>query len=118
MDKVTLDIPIHIFGSLDTINTPLYFLAGADIFDGLTWLRFAFHEGYTMYKHNYAAVQLGLAMKAHVIDGKCWFDNYRYLVDLELEMRRFLKEHKFTTFKYHAELFERAYENAMEAVRA
>jgi hypothetical protein len=49
LDKVGLDTPIHIFGSLDTITTPMYFLAGADIFDGLTWLRFAFHNGYTMY---------------------------------------------------------------------
>lgn len=56
-------------------------------------------------------------MKSHVIDGKCWFDNYRYLVGLELEMRRFLKEYKFSAFKYHAELFEHAYENAMESVR-
>lgn len=117
LDKVALDIPIHVFGSLDTITTPLYFLAGADIFDGLTWLRFAFHEGYTMYKHNYGAVELGLKMKAHVIDGKCWFDNYRYLGDLELEMRRFLNERNFSSFRHHSELFERAFENTCEAVR-
>jgi hypothetical protein len=118
LNKVAPDIPIHIFGSLDTITTPLYFLAGADIFDGLTWLRFAYHEGYTMYKHNYGAVQLGLKTKAHVIDGKCWYDNYRYLVDLELEMRRFLNENSFESFSHHAELFERAYENTLEAVRS
>jgi hypothetical protein len=116
LDKVALDIPIHIFGSLDTITTPLYFLAGADIFDGLTWLRFAYHEGYTIYKHNYGAVRLGLNMKAHIIDGKCWFDNYRYLVDLELEMRRFLNERNFASFKFHADLFKGAYENTLEAV--
>jgi hypothetical protein len=40
-----LETPIHIFGSLDTVTTPMYFLAGADIFDGLTWLRFVFHNG-------------------------------------------------------------------------
>ena len=48
------DKPIHVFGSLDTISTPLYFVAGADIFDGLTWLRFAYHEGMTIYRENYA----------------------------------------------------------------
>ncbi len=41
-----MDIPIHVFGSLDTITSPMYFLPGADIFDGLTWLRFAFYKGY------------------------------------------------------------------------
>ncbi len=39
LDKAGLNIPLHVFGSLDTVTTPLYFLAGADIFDGLTWLR-------------------------------------------------------------------------------
>lgn len=45
LNKAGMETPIHVFGSLDTISTPLYFLAGADIFDGLTWLRFAFDEG-------------------------------------------------------------------------
>jgi hypothetical protein len=117
LDSVAPNIPIHVFGSLDTITTPLYFLAGADIFDGLTWLRFAFHDGYTMYKHNYGAVSLGLKIKAHVIDGKCWVDNYRYLVDLELEMRRFLNENNFDSFRFHSELFKRAQQSTLEAVR-
>ena len=43
------DMPIHIFGSLDTLSTCLYFVAGADIFDGLTWLRYAFSNGDTIY---------------------------------------------------------------------
>jgi hypothetical protein len=34
--------PIHVFGALDPLYTPLYFAAGADIFDGLSWLRYAF----------------------------------------------------------------------------
>ena len=33
---------LHVFGSLDTIVTPLYFFCGADIFDGLTWLRYSY----------------------------------------------------------------------------
>ena len=58
-----METPIHVFGSLDTVTTPMYFLAGADIFDGLTWLRFAFHGGYTVYKHNYGALKFGVATK-------------------------------------------------------
>lgn len=45
MDRRDIQIPIHIFGSLDTITTPLYYFSGADIFDGLTWIRFSFHNG-------------------------------------------------------------------------
>lgn len=83
MDGVGLEqTPIHVFGSLDTISTPLYFLAGADIFDGLTWLRYAFHQGLTVYRHNYAALGLGLDTKVHVVDGRCWFSNYYYMKDM------------------------------------
>jgi hypothetical protein len=111
-----LDQPIHVFGSLDTITTPLYFLAGADIFDGLTWLRYAFHDGYTMYRHNFGALELGVTTQAHIIDASTWNHNYRYLKELELEMRRFLKDGSFTAFKHHRELFQTAYESVVESV--
>ena len=116
LDCIGLETPIHVFGSLDTITTPMYFLAGADIFDGLTWLRFAFHDGFTMYKQNFGALELGVKAKAHIIDGRTWFHNYRYLVDLELEMRRFLKDQDFMSFKHHGDLFRRAHEGMLEAI--
>jgi hypothetical protein len=111
-----LDTPIHVFGSLDTVTTPMYFLAGADIFDGLTWLRFAFEKGQTIYKHNFGATALGVTTAAHVIDARCWNHNYYYMKDLELEMRRFLIDHAFEAFKYHRELFRSAHQSTIEAV--
>ena len=118
LDKVGLETPIHVFGSLDAISSPLYFLAGADIFDGLTWLRFAFHDGYTIYKHNFGALQFGIKAKSHIIDGRTWFSNYRYLAELELEMRRFLKDYDFACFQYHSQLFQQAHDSVVEAVKA
>lgn len=38
------ETPIHVFGSLDPLYTPLYFMAGGEIFDGLSWLRYAYIE--------------------------------------------------------------------------
>lgn len=111
-----LETPIHVFGSLDTVSTPMYFLAGADIFDGLTWLRFAFHEGLTVYKHNFGALKLGVATKAHMVDARCWNQNYYYMTDLELEMRRFLAAYDFDSFKHHGALFRTTLQNAMEAL--
>ncbi|WP_206667636.1 hypothetical protein [Muricoccus nepalensis] len=117
IDGVGLEqIPIHIFGSLDTVSTPLYFLAGADIFDGLTWLRYAFHRGLTIYRHNYAALDLGLNTRAHVVDGRCWFSNYYYMKDMELEMRRFLSTGDFASFEHHSDLFRKAHESLLEAL--
>lgn len=34
--------PIHVFGCLEPLSILSYFLCGADVFDGLSWLRFAF----------------------------------------------------------------------------
>jgi hypothetical protein len=117
LQKVGLETPIHIFGSLDPITSPMYFLAGADIFDGLTWLRFAFQNGRTLYKQNYGAT-IGLSIKAHVLDGICWDNNYRYLQELQLEMRRFLQTEDFNSFKFNGALFRSGLESAMEAIGA
>jgi hypothetical protein len=116
LDKAGLNTPIHVFGSLDTLSTPLYFVAGADIFDGLTWLRFGYREGQTLYRQNFGALALGVQTKAHMIDARCWVSNYYYLKELELEMRRFLKDHRFDAFKYHGGLIEQSFQNVAEAV--
>jgi len=117
MDDVGLaDIPIHVFGSLDTISTPLYFLAGADIFDGLTWLRYAFHQGLMLSRHNYAALDLDFDTKVHVVDGRCWFNNYYRMKEMELEMRQFINTGDFGAFQHHSELFRKAHENLQQAL--
>jgi hypothetical protein len=116
LEKVGLETPIHVFGSLDTITTSMYFLAGADIFDGLTWLRFAFHEGKTIYKHNYGAIKFGISIKSEVIDGKCWNDNYYYLSEMQLEMRRYLNSNDISVFGSRADLFQAALQSVTEAI--
>lgn len=118
LTKAGLETPIHVFGSLDTVTTPLYFLAGADVFDGLTWLRFAFCEGQTIYKHNYGALRFGVGTKSHLIDGRCWNDNYYYMRDMELEMRRFLSGGDFSVFKHHGDIFRKSLEGVLEAIGA
>jgi hypothetical protein len=109
LEKIGIETPIHIFGSLDTVSTVLYFIAGADIFDGLTWLRFAFKDGYTIYRQNFGALNLGVGTKAHMIDARCWFHNYSYMKELELQMRRFLKDGSFSVFTYHSEFLSNAF---------
>ena len=49
LDEAGISHPIHIFGGLDPLFTPLYFAAGAEIFDGLGWLRYAYREGVAMH---------------------------------------------------------------------
>lgn len=59
LEQADLDIPIHIFGCLDPLNIMVYFISGADIFDGLSWLRFSFIHGIPTYFNSYA-IQNGL----------------------------------------------------------
>jgi hypothetical protein len=40
-----VEAPIHVFGALDPLFTPLYYAAGAEIFDGLSWLRYFWADG-------------------------------------------------------------------------
>lgn len=109
LHDVGMSTPIHIFGSLDTISSLLYFTSGADIFDGLTWLRYAYVDGYTIYKQNYGNLHLPITTKNPMIDAHCWFKNHSYLRDLELEMQRFANTGDFGAFKHHTELLRKAH---------
>lgn len=117
LDRAGLNTPIHMFGNLDPITTPMYFLVGADVFDGLSWLRFAFDEGHALYKQNYWAT-IPLDTKTHVLDGICWNKNYRYMQTLQEEMRRFLLTGNFACFKFIGDRLQHALETAMEAIGA
>ena len=45
-----VDAPLHVFGGLDPLYTPLYFAAGAEIFDGLSWQRFGYYDGFAVHR--------------------------------------------------------------------
>lgn len=48
LDEKGVKSPIHIFGGLDPLYTPLYFAAGGELFDGLGWLRYTYRGGVAM----------------------------------------------------------------------
>lgn len=106
LSNANLHTPIHIFGSLDTITTPLYFLSGADIFDGLTWLRFAYKNGYTSYIQNFTALEFGISTHDDIAKASIWSRNYYYMRSLQLSMSSYLNEGNYGCFKDHAEFFE------------
>ena len=111
LTKCGINCPIHIFGSLDTISTPLYYLAGADIFDGLTWLRFAYMNGQTAYIQSYVALELGIKIRDDMAPAQIWWRNYNYLTDLELQMRTYLNAREFKSFKYHSGFLENSFQS-------
>lgn len=50
LDEGGVARPIHVFGGLDPLWTPLYHAAGAEIMDGLSWWRYAFQDGTATYR--------------------------------------------------------------------
>ncbi len=97
-----LNLPIHIFGSLDPINTPHYFCAGADVFDGLGWLRFAYSDGNADYWQMWGTSELGVQVDAEEIRAELMVRNCYFLQDLERQMRDYVQTGKLSAFTFHS----------------
>ncbi|MCD4795369.1 MAG: hypothetical protein K8R54_19205 [Bacteroidales bacterium] len=100
MDKVGNTSPIHVFGSLDPINVILYFLAGAEIFDGLTWLKFAYYNGAAIYIQNYSVLspKYGIETKSMSLKRNFWVDNLTFLTKLKHTLINFNAEKNYGYF--------------------
>lgn len=88
LDDASLRIPIHVFGALDPLSVSLYFVAGAEVFDGLTWSRYAYNAGQCVYLHSNAAAVYGLDVNDGEARVRTIKDNLRYLDQLERSLRR------------------------------
>lgn len=99
----SLDMPIHVFGCLEPTSIIAYFLCGADIFDGLAWLRFAFHNNIAIYRPN-ASILQGLW---HDDDANIWLRqslaNLRALEKLNKNLTRFCEAYDLSIFNLSAE---------------
>ncbi|WP_342148083.1 hypothetical protein [Methylorubrum sp. SB2] len=105
LDECGVDKPIHAFGALDPFMTPLYFLAGADIVDGLTWLRFEFSEDGARYLQSRAAFVDPIA----TIKDTEWLirrANYARAVDMQIAFRRYLRSGRYADLSKSADLVE------------
>jgi len=118
LTAIGLSTPIHMFGSLDTVTTLFYFVAGADIFDGLTWLRYAFKQGRTLYRHDFGISDLGISTRTYSVEAQCWHRNYGYMKDMELEMNRFPINYDFGVFEYHSKSLKSAHKSVEAALAA
>lgn len=88
LDDASVRIPIHVFGALDPLSVCLYFVAGAEVFDGLTWSRYAYNAGQCVYVHNNATAAYGLEVNDDEARVRTIKDNLRYLDQLERSLRR------------------------------
>jgi len=111
MDKADINKPIHIFGSLDPISAPLYFVSGADIFDSLTWIRFSYFKGMAIYQNNYAVLKQYLEYKTARLISQYYVDNINSLKSLQMQMKKYISTGgNFKVFELNSHPIERAYQ--------
>jgi hypothetical protein len=102
MEKIGLQIPIHIFGCLDPLNIIAYFVCGADIFDGLSWLRFSFIDGVGCYINSYAITSGNWSLNDQRLKAIVYGNNLKELTLLMNRMRHFSKTYDWESFELSA----------------
>jgi hypothetical protein len=111
MREANINKPIHIFGSLDPISAPLYFISGADIFDSLTWIRFSYFKGMAIYQNNYAVLTQPLDYKKERLIAQSYVNNINKLEFLQMQMKKYISTGgNFEAFELNSTPIERAYQ--------
>lgn len=112
LDRQQIKMPIHVWGGLDPLITPLYFFAGAEIFDGVSWLRYAFHEGTAIYRDCYGVLRDGLETSLDHARAKAMHENLSVLRRLTTSFQRFVDSNAedFTVFEWHSKTLKAAYD--------
>ena len=114
LDEAGVAAPIHVFGVLDPLLITLYFMAGAELFDGLTWLRYGYYAGVSIHRESASLLTggfdlPGLLREAHT--------QLRYLValaELKRSLRRWVEYGgDFAVLPYYREELERTYQAMM-----
>lgn len=98
LDRVGNDAPIHIFGCLEPTLMVLYFLAGAEIFDGLSWLRYAYLDGTTVYNIEHGISKYGIDMNFNKLKMRILRENLHYLDEFSIKMRKFIETRDYEEF--------------------
>jgi len=108
MDEAEVAAPLHVFGALDPLSVCLYYLSGAEIFDGLTWIRYAYEDGRCIYTHNHGVLKYGLHVRDDAVKSRALADNYYCLQDLQRRLREFETTQNFEKLVPHAKLLSDA----------
>jgi hypothetical protein len=117
LDNADISIPIHIYGSLDPITSILYFISGAEIFDGLTWIRYGFLDGNACYYQNYGVRICEINWDIDMIRLFMLANNLNYLNKVKNQMKKFLVDEDFSVFDNEGILSE-VIENSFDLLKA
>ena len=117
MDNASIFKPLHIFGSLDPVCTPLYFLAGADVFDGLSWLRFSYRDDLAVYHKNHTPLKFGIRDRDKLSLARCYDANLHYLSELKGRLTRYLLDGDEDRLGRHGKFFAMSLDDLRSEVK-
>lgn len=111
MDDRGISMPIHVWGGLDPVMTPMYFCAGAEIFDGVSWMRYGYYNNASIPRDAYTVLELGVQAGPGPSVYLRYMHNLNYLEKAETQMERFVAEGcaDFSLFGTHSEAIESGY---------
>ena len=89
LDSAGLDLPIHVFGAITPYEVLAYFLCGADVFDGLNWLRLAYRRDKLITMEEAAFEAAGWNQNDSDLYLTEWTNNLAYLYRMQESMRAF-----------------------------
>jgi len=98
LERAGLKAPIHVFGALDPLYVPLYFAAGADIFDGLTWLRYSYWQGLSLHREQGGLLHGLTTQREDVRRRAILTENLGILEQLKVQLQRFAGDEDWTIF--------------------
>ena len=89
LDDAGLNIPIHVFGAITPQEILTYFFCGADVFDGLNWLRLSFGEADPIAIGATAFERSNWRLTDWELHSAAWTSNLRTLYRLQTALQRY-----------------------------
>jgi len=109
-DNLGRYIPIHIFGCFDPQTIAHLFFSGADIFDGLAWMRHYFHDG-----HSFSDKEFEYSTSPEQLL-KPWEAAQNLLRNNVEELERLRTDLRYTVLTRDSSLFKECLENIKASV--
>jgi len=104
LQEADLFTPIHIFGCLDPLSIVAYFLCGADIFDGLSWLKYTFIENVALYFNNHAIINGTWSQSDAIVRLRSSTGNINQLQSLTSYLKHFIRTKDFETLRLRKDI--------------
>lgn len=114
LDSADVVAPIHVFGGLDPLYTPLYFAAGGELFDGLGWLRYTYREGVAMHRDTAAILDRQIDRRRIPNSLRSCLRNLDELRRLSDDLRRFAHQNSDWKQLARGEVLEPIFESLQE----